>query len=53
MFLYRDSYYDASNPNKELCECNIAKNRHGETGVAKIGWKGEYTKFVNVEFKQA
>ncbi len=53
MFLYRDSYYDPTNPNRELCECNIAKNRHGETGVAKIGWKGEYTKFVNVEFKQA
>ena len=52
MFLYRDSYYDPTNPNRELCECNIAKNRHGETGVAKIGWKGEYTKFVNVEFKQ-
>lgn len=53
MFLYRNSYYDKTDPNKELCECNVAKNRHGETGVARIGWKGEYTKFINVEFKQA
>ncbi len=53
MFLYRNSYYDKNDPNKELCECNVAKNRHGETGVARIGWKGEFTKFVNVEFKQA
>ncbi len=52
MFLHRNSYYDKTDPNKELCECNVAKNRHGETGVARIGWKGEYTKFVNVEFKQ-
>ncbi|MCH5195386.1 MAG: replicative DNA helicase [Oscillospiraceae bacterium] len=51
LFLHREAYYDQANPNKELCECNVAKNRHGETGVAKIGWKAEYTKFVNVEFK--
>ena len=53
MFLYRNSYYNEADPNKELCECNVAKNRHGETGIAKIGWKGEYTKFINVEFKAA
>lgn len=50
MFLYRNSYYNKEDPNKELCECHIAKNRHGETGIAKIGWKGEYTKFINVDF---
>ncbi len=26
------------------------KNRSGETGMFKLGWKGEYTKFSNVEF---
>ncbi|MCH5204151.1 MAG: replicative DNA helicase [Oscillospiraceae bacterium] len=51
MFLHRESYYDKASPNKELCVCNVAKNRHGETGEAKIGWKAEYTKFVNIEFK--
>ena len=53
MFLHRNSYYDETDPNKELCECIVAKNRHGETGPANIGWKGEYTKFVNVQFKKA
>ena len=35
---------------KNLAECIVAKNRSGETGMFKLGWKGEYTKFSNVEF---
>lgn len=46
MFLYRNSYYDKTDPNKNLCECIIAKNRHGETGTINLGWFGEYTKFT-------
>ncbi len=49
IFLYRNSYYDKTDPNSKVCECIIAKNRHGETGMIPIGWEGEYTRFYNVE----
>lgn len=46
MFLYRNSYYDKTDPNQNACECIVAKNRHGETGTVYLGWLGEYTKFT-------
>lgn len=49
-FLYRDEYYNPDTEDKNLAECIVAKNRSGETGMFKLGWKGEYTKFSNVEF---
>ena len=51
LFLYRNSYYDKTDPNQNICECLVAKNRHGETGTVYLGWQGEYTKFTNVEVK--
>lgn len=51
MFLYRDEYYNPDSEDKKLAECIVAKNRSGETRTFKLGWKGEYTKFQNVEFK--
>lgn len=51
LFLYNNSYYDKTEPNKNLCECLVAKNRHGETGTVYLGWQGEYTRFSNVEVK--
>lgn len=50
MFLYRDDYYNKDTDEKNLAECSIAKNRNGEPGTFKLGWRGEYTKFSNVEF---
>ena len=50
MFLYRDDYYNKETEDKNLAECIVAKNRSGETGTFKLGWRGEYTKFSNVEF---
>lgn len=50
MFLYRDDYYKKDSEDKNLAECIIAKNRNGETGMFRLGWKGEYTKFSNLEF---
>lgn len=46
MFLYRNSYYDKTDPNQNTCECIVAKNRHGETGTVNLGWLGEYTRFT-------
>ena len=51
LFLYRNSYYDETDPNQNLCECIVAKNRHGEVGTVRLGWQGEYTRFTNVEIQ--
>lgn len=51
MFLYREDYYKEDTENKNIAECNIAKNRSGETGTFKLGWRGEYTKFSNLEYR--
>lgn len=51
LFLYRNSYYDKEDPNQNLAECIVAKNRHGETGTVYLGWRGEYTRFYNIEYK--
>ena len=49
MFLYRNAYYDKTDPNVNACECIVAKNRHGEPGTVPLGWDGEYTRFTNAE----
>ena len=48
MFLYRNSYYDKTDPNQNVCECIVAKNRHGETGTVQLGWFGEFTTFTEI-----
>lgn len=50
LFLYRNSYYDKTDPNQNVCECIVAKNRHGETGTVYLGWRGEYTTFTNTAY---
>jgi len=50
MFLYRDSYYNKDmEEDRNVAECIIAKNRHGEIGTIKLNWAGEYTKFSTLE----
>jgi replicative DNA helicase len=49
LFLYRDAYYNPDSDNVNVCECIVAKNRHGETGTVNLGWNGQYTKFTNLE----
>ncbi len=51
MFLYRNAYYDKTDPNPNVCECIVAKNRQGETGTAYLGWNGEFTKYTNIEVR--
>ena len=40
MLLYRDDYYeqDAEDTDKSILECNIAKNKDGETGVIEFDY---------------
>lgn len=32
LFLYRDDYYNEDSEKRNIAECIVAKNRHGETG---------------------
>jgi replicative DNA helicase len=45
MFLYRDEYYKGAT-DQSVAECIVAKNRHGSTGTVKLGWIGQFTKFI-------
>ena len=53
LFLYRNAYYDKTDPNVNSCECIIAKNRHGETDTIGLYWDGQYTKFSNADYVHA
>jgi len=49
LFLYRDAYYNRESTEQNVAECIVAKNRHGETGIVKLGWDGEHTRFSSLE----
>ena len=49
MFLYRDEYYNPDTEKQGLGELIIAKPRNGPTGTVELLFKGEYTKFVNLQ----
>ena len=49
MFLYRDDYYNKETEKKNIAEVIIAKQRGGSTGTVELIWKGNYTKFLNLE----
>ncbi len=53
LFLYRNAYYDKTDPNVNACECIIAKNRHGETDTIGLHWDGQYTRFSNADYVHA
>lgn len=53
MFLYRDGYYNKEAEFPNACECIVAKNRHGETGMVPMNWEGEYTRFTGVDYAHA
>ena len=49
MFPYRDDYYNEDSEKRNIAECIIAKNRHGETGKVPLRWMPEYTAFGTLE----
>jgi len=49
MFLYREEYYDPETEKKNTVECMIAKFRNGSTGTVNLAWRGEYTKFFDLD----
>ena len=48
MFIHREDYYDPDTPDKNIAELIIAKQRNGSLGTVKLGWKGEYTWFMDL-----
>lgn len=51
MFLYREEYYDKSTENNREVDVDIQKQRKGATGIVKLAFISEYTKFMNLEYK--
>ena len=49
LFLYRDDYYNEDSEKRNIAECIVAKNRHGETGKIELKWLPEYTSFSSIE----
>ncbi len=53
LFLYRDDYYNPDSEEKNVAECIVSKNRHGEVGTVKLQWLPQYTTFSDREWKHA
>ena len=51
LFLYRDDYYNEDSEKRNIAECIVAKNRHGETGKVDLRWMPEYTTFATLEHR--
>ena len=53
LLLYREDYYAREEAEERgIAQCDVAKNRHGEVGVVKLGWDNRYTRFTNLEFSR-
>ena len=48
MFIHREDYYEPDTAEKNIAEIIIAKQRNGALGTVKLGWKGEYTWFMDL-----
>ncbi|QID18399.1 replicative DNA helicase [Nitrogeniibacter mangrovi] len=47
MFVYRDEIYNPDSPDKGSAELIIGKHRNGPTGMVRMTFIGEYTRFEN------
>ncbi|MPY93517.1 MAG: replicative DNA helicase [Acidimicrobiia bacterium] len=48
LFLYRDEVYNRDSPEQGVAEVIVAKHRSGPTGVARLAFLGQYTRFANM-----
>ncbi len=51
LLLYSPEAEEGAEPSN-VVECIIAKNRAGSTGTVKMAWRGEFTKFMDLDTHQ-
>lgn len=51
-FVYRDEFYDPNSVDKGTAEIIIGKQRNGPTGVSRLAFLSQYTKFENLAYDQ-
>ena len=49
IFIHREDYYNPNSQPTNEAEIIIAKQRNGPTGIVKLHWEGQYTRFSNLE----
>ena len=51
LMIYRDEVYNPDSKEPGIAELILVKNRHGESGTAKVAWIGAYTSFENLSLR--
>lgn len=51
IFPYRDEYYHENSPWKNTAQIIFGKLRMGEVGSDGLGWEGQYSRFVKLDYK--
>lgn len=49
IFLHREDYYHPNEEQTNTAEIIVSKQRSGATGVVRLHWSGEFTRFSNLE----
>lgn len=58
LLLHRAEYYNVADhaaddlSDHELCDCIVAKNRHGSTGNVRLAWYGRHFRFVTADERE-
>ena len=50
-FLYRDKYYDENSEKGDITEVLIRKHRNGAVKTVELVFRGELTRFMDVEYR--
>src|SRR5918998_1966852 len=48
MFIYRDDVYHSDSPDRRQAEIIVAKHRNGPTGVCRLAFLEQFTRFANM-----
>ena len=51
LMMYRDEYYNPNSPEKGIADISIVKQRMGETGIVKVLFQGEFSRFKTLSYE--